>query len=449
MEEDLVFLRDNSLSLETINDFRIILFRQRKLVLTLFGKEGSSPESEEVKVFYEKSDIQEKIAGILLSSSFNGDDFSDIKLEAAIILAALTRFVVSSRERLDAVARELIIALRAISENELLCEVLYAISLYCHNHVVRDDLFRLGLMSALVFKSSLTSLDSDINRAILHLLSYVFKPQPRIPVTEAFGILPILSAALHSTDTRTISYAATALGYLFEEEGSEAIMTRDSTIAPTLVQLMMHNSVEVVEAALRAVGCILSGEESMTQAMIELQAVPSLLWLVDYPNSKVRKDALWSLSNIAAGSHSQIQALIDGGVVPRIMPFMKDWASESKEEKDRYEETAWLLANIVNSGADSHKSYLLNENVFEAFCAPLRNPASLETTNKQVLLEGLSRLLSFGEEDFAGSMEVVFSLVKKEKLHDILMAMKESDLPSPLNAWLVKTLELLEDLDLK
>eukprot|EP01040_Poterioochromonas_malhamensis_P006539 gene6539-7040_t len=122
MEEDLVFLRDNSLSLETINDFRIILFRQRKLVLTLFGKEGSSPESEEVKVFYEKSDIQEKIAGILLSSSFNGDDFSDIKLEAAIILAALTRFVVSSRERLDAVARELIIALRAISENELLCE---------------------------------------------------------------------------------------------------------------------------------------------------------------------------------------------------------------------------------------------------------------------------------------------------------------------------------------
>lgn len=130
-------------------------------------------------------------------------------------------------------------------------------------------------------------------------------------------------------------------------------------------------------------------------------------------NSKVRKEALWSLSNIAAGSHSQIQALIDGGVVPRIMPFMKDWASESKEEKDRYEETAWLLANILNSGADGQRSYLLNEKVFEAFCAPLRNPASLEPKSKQVLLEGLYRLLSFSEVDFAGSMEVVFSLLRR------------------------------------
>ncbi len=92
---------------------------------------------------------------------------------------------------------------------------------------------------------------------------------------------------------------------------------------------------------------------------------------------------------------------------------MKDWASESKEEKDRYEETAWWLGNILNSGADSQRRYLLNEKVFEAFCAPLRNPASLEPKSKQVLLEGLYRLLSFSEVDFAGSMEVVFSLLRR------------------------------------
>ncbi len=375
--EDIVFLRNTRLSLETTNDFRIILSRQKKLVFTLFGGEGGgSPDSEEekeVKVSYKTREIQQKI---VFSSLYN--DISDIKHDAAIILAALPKFVKGPSDLHDAIARELIKAAQTISEKELLCEVLVALSLYCHSRFMRDNLFRCGLIEALVSLYSRTSQDLDITRAILRLLTSILKPKPRMVANEAFDLLPILSAALHSSDLRTISSAATAVGYLFEEEGSEAIMSRDNTIALTLVQLMMHSSVEVVEAALKAAGNILSGEESMTQVMLELQVVPSLLWLVDYPNSKVRKEALWSLSNIAAGSHSQIQALIDAGVVPRIMPFMKDWASENKDEKDRYEETAWLLANILSSGADSQRRYLLNEKVFEAFCAPLRNLTPLE-----------------------------------------------------------------------
>lgn len=451
--EDIIFLRDKSLSFETINDFRTILSRQRKVILNLFGREGSSPDSEEeeeVKVSYEKSEIQEKIAEILLSFLSHTHDFSDILLDVALILAAFTRFMGTSRsdELQTAVANELFAALRSASEKDLLCDVLLAMNLHFSNYTMGDDHF-FGLIDILVWKYSLTSQDVEITRAMILLLSSILKPKPRMAVDEAFNLLPILSAALHSSDTRTISYAATALGYLFEEEGSEEIMTRDNTIAPTLVQLMMHGSVEVVEAALKAVGNILSGDESMTQAMIELQVVPSLLWLVDYPNSKIRKEALWSLSNIAAGSQSQIQALIDASVVPRIMPFMKDWASESKEEKERYEETAWLLANILSSGSNSQKRYLLNEKVFEAFCGPLRNLTPLGTTSKQVLLEGISNLLCLAEEDFAGSKEVVSSLFKKEKLLDLLLAMKESDLPPPLIAWLGKVLDLVKELSLE
>eukprot|EP01040_Poterioochromonas_malhamensis_P012503 gene12503-13685_t len=125
--EDIIFLRDKSLSLETIDDFRTILSRQREVVLTLFGREGSSPDSEEegeVKVSYQKNEIQEKLADIILSFLYNGNDFSDIKLDAALILAAFTRFVVDSRsdDLQTRIAEELIAALRSASEKDLLCD---------------------------------------------------------------------------------------------------------------------------------------------------------------------------------------------------------------------------------------------------------------------------------------------------------------------------------------
>ncbi len=460
MEEgtDLVFICDHSLSLETRDDFRIILSRQRKLVLTLFGEERISHDSEkekkkkDVTILYEKSEIQQKIANILLSSTLNDTNFSNMKLDAAIILAALTSLMGNSRsdELQEGITRELITALRTISEKELLCDVFLSISLHCCNPEVRNHLLHVGLIDALVWKYSLTSEDIDITRAILHLLSSVFKPWPRMPLAQVFSVLPILSTALHSSDTRTISDAATAIGYLLEESEGEEILNSDSTIAPTLVQLLMHSSEDVVGAAMKAVGHIIAKNESTAQTMIELQVVPSLLWLVDYPNSKVRQEALWSMSNISVGSHSQIQSLVDAGVVPRIMPFMRYWASDSKEEKDLYEEAAWILANMLNSGTDSQRRYLLSENVLEAFCAPLRNLTPLETLSKQVILEGILCLLRFVRVDFAGSKEMVSSFFQREKLSDLFAALKESeDMPPSLHPCLTNILDLLKELKME
>eukprot|EP01040_Poterioochromonas_malhamensis_P012502 gene12502-13684_t len=141
--EDIVFLRDNSLSLETVNDFRTILSRQRKVVLTLFVRQRlNSEEEEEVKESYKKREIQEKLADIILLSWFNGNDVSDIKLDATILLAALTKSVKGRSEDLqDAIARELITALRATSENELLCNE------YLESHTLTMEQFISGHLS--------------------------------------------------------------------------------------------------------------------------------------------------------------------------------------------------------------------------------------------------------------------------------------------------------------
>eukprot|EP01040_Poterioochromonas_malhamensis_P013807 gene13808-15227_t len=65
--------------------------------------------------------VKEKIADILLTSS---NEFSDAKLEAALILAGLTKLVGNARSRdlQDAIIGELIEALRNATEKEFLCD---------------------------------------------------------------------------------------------------------------------------------------------------------------------------------------------------------------------------------------------------------------------------------------------------------------------------------------
>ncbi len=196
----------------------------------------------------------------------------------------------------------------------------------------------------------------DITRAIMRTLSHVCEKEGDIPTP--LTVLPLLSASLHSTDVKTISYAASAISSLLEER-SEEVLSADRTIAPTLTQLMLHPAKEVVTPALRGVGNIMTGDDQQTQRMINLQVIPSLLWLVEYPDKEVQKEAVWTLSNIAAGTHEQVQAVIDAGVIPKVIPLLENWKKETKAEKDLFKEAVWLLGNICEAGTPSQKRFML------------------------------------------------------------------------------------------
>ncbi len=380
---------------------------------------------------YWEGDTKEKIADILLTPS---NEFSDVKIEAAFILAGLTKMVGNDRSRdlQDAIIDELIEALRNATEKEFLCDVLLAVGFHCYTDEVRQDLFDQGLKNILILKHSTFSEDVEVIRGILLACSLIFEPGPSLDITEFEDLLPILSAALHSSDMLTISYAATTLSDLFTGDEDGEIMALDSSIAPNLVQLMMHSAREVVEPALKAVGSIFTGDDHMTQTMMDLRVLPSLLWLVDYPHITIRREALFSLSNIAAGNHSHIQAVIDAGVVPRIMPFMKYWTSENDEEKSLYEETSSILGNILSNGSNDQKRYLLSEHIFEAYCdcLPSSRPLHESRLQKEQLvvrtLGGIYELLRFVKSDFSDSKERISSLLKKEKVLDTLIAINTS-----------------------
>ncbi len=101
------------------------------------------------------------------------------------------------------------------------------------------------MKNILILKHSTFSEDIQVIKYILLTCSLIFEPGPEIE-----DLLPILSTALHSSDMLTISYAANALSHLLMGDEDGEIMALDSSIAPTLVQLMMHSAVEVVEPAL-------------------------------------------------------------------------------------------------------------------------------------------------------------------------------------------------------
>lgn len=392
-----------------------------------------------------------------------------MKLEAALILAGITKRVIDYRYNIqlqNAITGELIEALRTVTEKELLCQVLLAVffhvdtrqcvkaALSPHSHSeMREALFDHGLKNILIVRYSTFSDDIEVTRTILRVLSSLFQPRPPIHVAQITDLLPILSTALHSSDILTVSHAATAFSLLFDSDEGNEILRLDSSIAPTLIQLMMHAAVEVIEPALKAVGNIISqNDEDMVEAMIQLQVIPSLLWLVDYPTLKIRREALWSLSNIATGNHSQIQAVIDTGVIPRIMPLMKSWKNKNYDERSLYEETAIILGNILSNGTNDQKKYLLTEHVFEAFCDALRNPRFLNEQGSdkelRVLLNGVFHFLRFAQTDYVDSKEIISSLFKKEKLLNALKVIKKSkNRPYNAGAWLEQVLTVVKELN--
>lgn len=293
--------------------------------------------------------------------------------------------------------------------------------------------------------------EQEVTRGIIGVIESLLRHKPRMGVQEVLPVMPIIISGLNSTDVKTISFAAYAISHLLDANatGIAQVLSVDETIAPTLVQLLLHPNEEVVVPSLLAVGNIITGDDSQSQIMVDLQVVPSLLWLLDYPNKNVQKESIWTLANLAAGTHAQIQALIDCGVVPKVMPFMKYWNKDQKAERALFKEAAWLLCNILQSGNGSQVKYLINENTFEAICDPLRNheDACENHTILQVLLEGFGNVLNHAVED-GTSMELVKTKYLESDIDPVIKSIFNSDIPRKMHHILAGMRGSLEALEL-
>jgi importin subunit alpha-1 len=109
-----------------------------------------------------------------------------------------------------------------------------------------------------------------------------------------------------------------------------------SGVAQRLVELLMHDSVNVQTAALRVVGNLVAGDESQAQVVLGFGVLSKLCTLLSHPKKSIRKESCWAISNITAGTPDQIDSVIDAQIIPPLLSILKN------EESAVQKEAAWV-----------------------------------------------------------------------------------------------------------
>ena len=90
-----------------------------------------------------------------------------------------------------------------------------------------------------------------------------------ITITQTRVVLPMLASLIYTEDSDTLADACWAISYLSDGPNSRIQSVIEAGVSRRLVELLMHDKVNVVSAALRAVGNIVTGDDVQTQVCFE------------------------------------------------------------------------------------------------------------------------------------------------------------------------------------
>ena len=90
-----------------------------------------------------------------------------------------------------------------------------------------------------------------------------------IYITQTRVVLPMLASLIYTEDSDTLADACWAISYLSDGPNSRIQSVIEAGVSRRLVELLMHDKVNVVSAALRAVGNIVTGDDVQTQVCFE------------------------------------------------------------------------------------------------------------------------------------------------------------------------------------
>eukprot|EP01024_Parvocaulis_polyphysoides_P068105 TRINITY_DN8252_c0_g4_i2.p1 TRINITY_DN8252_c0_g4~~TRINITY_DN8252_c0_g4_i2.p1 ORF type:complete len:601 (-),score=72.78 TRINITY_DN8252_c0_g4_i2:293-1936(-) len=213
------------------------------------------------------------------------------------------------------------------------------------------------------------------------------KPQPNFEVTKQ--ALPTLARLIHSKDEEVLTDACWALSYLSDGPNDRIQEVIQSGVCRRLVELLMHNSPQVLVPALRTVGNIVTGDDHQTQVVINCGALGCILHLFNTSHKKsIKKEACWTVSNITAGTKEQIQAVIDSGIIAPLIDLLTNADFDIKKE------AAWSISNATSGGKPEQIEFLVQQGCIKPFCDLLNCHDSRIIS---VALEGLKNILATGE----------------------------------------------------
>mmetsp|Transcript_6096 Transcript_6096/g.9239 ORF Transcript_6096/g.9239 Transcript_6096/m.9239 type:complete len:503 (-) Transcript_6096:82-1590(-) len=215
------------------------------------------------------------------------------------------------------------------------------------------------------------------------------RPQPFFSFVQP--ALPTLVHHLYSNDEEILTDTCWALQHISRgsDERRQAII--EIGACRRVVNLTMHENIDIKLAALRIVGNIVSGTNMQTQIVLSVGVLPCLYSLVQHLGSgRVRKEACWIVSNITAGDADQIQKVISANFLPILVNIVKT------DEFSIRKEACFALCNITLQGQPHQIRKLIQEGAIQPLCSLLTNQ---DVTFSGLCLEGIQRILEVGKSD--------------------------------------------------
>mmetsp|Transcript_31782 Transcript_31782/g.78808 ORF Transcript_31782/g.78808 Transcript_31782/m.78808 type:complete len:306 (-) Transcript_31782:711-1628(-) len=199
------------------------------------------------------------------------------------------------------------------------------------------------------------------------LLEHLCGTRPLPEFDKVSAALPTLANLIKDHDSeRVLTSACYALSCLSEggHESVEALIHADG-LCSRLVDLLQHDSDDVVTKALEAIGNIAGGDDRRTDAMLGCGVLASLP-LVLSPKKGILKEACFTVSNIAAGTVPQMQGLIDAGLIPPMVAVLA-----SDDEMRIKEHAARAIANFLAGGTPDQVQHVVQCGCVNPFCGLL------------------------------------------------------------------------------
>ncbi|CAG8537089.1 23505_t:CDS:1 [Cetraspora pellucida] len=188
-------------------------------------------------------------------------------------------------------------------------------------------------------------LDANIQPcSVLRTMSWTLSSIYRDHITDSdwpqiSSTFPVLAQLINFKDDEILYNVCWALSYLGDNNHIEDVINLG--VSPHLVNLMVHDNIEVQTVALHCVRNIVSGNDSQRQVIIDCGILTVLKSLLVSTKSSIRKDACFILSHIAAGNIDQIEHIIHVGLISLAINLMAN--SDFQTQK----ETCYVVYNAI------------------------------------------------------------------------------------------------------
>lgn len=198
------------------------------------------------------------------------------------------------------------------------------------------------------------------------------RPKPRLE--DLRPVVPVIAEQLrNSHDQEVLVDSLWCFSYISDGANADIQVVLDTGICERLVELMSHESPQVITPALRTAANLVTGDDMQTDFFLRSQPWDTMKILLGNTKTKIRQECCWMISNICAGTTSQINQVFESGLFSTMLKRVRD------AEYSVRKEVAFALAN-ASEKEEVILDSLMQQEILESI------KALMESTDDKILV---------------------------------------------------------------